>query len=221
MSMDISDTLAPKSDQLDAIDLATGPRIFTVKSVSKGDAEQPVQVHLVEFPRGPWRPSKNMRRVLAACWGVDASAWAGRRVELYRDPDVTFGKETPGGTRIAKLSHIDGRQTIPLLVSRGKSGTYFVDPLPTTAAPATAMAESPLGTGQTAAETVGAANPGGLIIDSEEAAARVIRAMNELQLRALKTLLGIEGTTTKAALATELYDARAGHPAEGVLLEIA
>lgn len=218
--MDITDTLAPKSDQLDSIDLTDGPRIFTVKSVSKGNDEQPVQVHLVEFPR-PWRPSKNMRRVLAACWGTDASAWAGRRVELFRDPDVTFGKETPGGTRIAKLSHIDGEQAVPLLVSRGKSATYVVEPLSETAAPAAATAESPREPVQIAATPAGAANPGGLIINSVDDAKRVINAMNELQLRALKTLLGIDAPITKTALADELYDKRAGHPAEAVLLEIA
>lgn len=128
--MDITDTLAPNSDQLDAVDLAaTGPRVFTVKSVSKGDPEQPVQVHLVEFPRGPWRPGKNMRRVLAACWGADASAWAGRRVELYCDAAVMFGREAVGGIRIVRLSHIDKVQQVPLIVSRGKSAVYTVQPL--------------------------------------------------------------------------------------------
>jgi hypothetical protein len=133
--MDITDSLAPASDQLDAIELATGPRIFTVESVSKGSLEQPVQVHLVEFPR-PWRPSKGMRRVLAACWGTDASEWTGRRVELYYDETVTFGKETPGGTRIKALSHIDKPTKVPLLIARGKSGSVTVQPLsadPTTA----------------------------------------------------------------------------------------
>jgi hypothetical protein len=133
--MDITDSLAPASDQLDAIELATGPRIFTVESVSKGSFEQPVQVHLVEFPR-PWRPSKGMRRVLAACWGTDASEWTGRRVELYYDETVTFGKETPGGTRIKALSHIDKPTKVPLLIARGKSGSVTVQPLsaePTTA----------------------------------------------------------------------------------------
>lgn len=127
--MDISETLAPTSDQLDAIELVAGPRIFEVESVTKGSAEQPVQVHLVGFPR-PWRPSKGMRRVLAACWGAEASAWVGRRVELYFDPEVTFGKEKPGGTRIKRLSHIDDPKKIPLLVTRGKSATYVVQPLP-------------------------------------------------------------------------------------------
>lgn len=51
MPLDISDTLAPNSDQLDAVDLLSGPRIFTVASASRGNAEQPVNVHLVEFPR--------------------------------------------------------------------------------------------------------------------------------------------------------------------------
>jgi hypothetical protein len=128
-AFDISDTLAPDSDQLDAIDLTSGPRIFTVKSVNKGNAEQPVQVHLVEFPR-PWRPGKNMRRVLAACWGVEASAWAGRRVELYCDPAVKFGGDVVSGTRISKLSGIDRVMKVSLLISRGKSATYTVDPLP-------------------------------------------------------------------------------------------
>ena len=127
--MDISDTLAPTSDQLDAVDLLSGPRTFTIERVSKGNAEQPVQIHLAEFPR-PWRPGKSMRRVLAACWGTDASKYVGRRVELYCDPDVSFGKEKVGGTRLRALSHIDKRQTVPLLVSRGKSAMYHVDPLP-------------------------------------------------------------------------------------------
>lgn len=126
--MDITDTLAPTSDQLDAIELVAGPRIFTVDRVTAGNSEQPVQVYFSDFPR-PWRPSKGMRRVLAACWGADASVWAGRRVELFRDPSVTFGKDTPGGTRIRALSHIDGQKKVPLLVSRGKSAVFVVEPL--------------------------------------------------------------------------------------------
>jgi hypothetical protein len=126
--MDISDTLAPKSDQLDAVDLLGGPQTFTVTKVSKGNAEQPVNVHLAEFPR-VWRPGKSMRRVLAHCWGTDASQWVGRRVTLYCDESVTFGNDVVGGTRIAALSHIDGRKKIPLLVKRGKSATFTVEPL--------------------------------------------------------------------------------------------
>jgi len=127
--MDISDTLQPNSDQLDAIELAPGPRTFTIEDVSRGNAEQPVNIHLRELDR-PWRPGKSMRRVLAACWGTDASAYIGRRVRLYFDPNVTFGKEKVGGTRIAALSHLDGDKRVPLLVARGKSATFVVKPLP-------------------------------------------------------------------------------------------
>ena len=126
--MDISDSLAPNSDQLDAVDLLGGPMTFTVTKVTKGTDEQPVNVHLAEFDR-PWRPGKSMRRVLAACWGTDASQWVGRRVRLYCDPEVMFGRDKVGGTRISRLSHIDKTQRVPLLVSRGKSATYTVEPL--------------------------------------------------------------------------------------------
>ena len=70
-----------------------------------------------------------MRRVLAYCWGVDASQWVGRRVRLFCDPAVRFGSELVGGTRIEALSHIDKPKTVPLLVSRGRSATYHVEPL--------------------------------------------------------------------------------------------
>lgn len=129
MSFDISETLAPKSDQLDAVDLLGGPQTFTITKVSKGNAEQPVNVHLAEFPR-VWRPGKSMRRVLAACWGTESSEWVGRRVTLYCDESVTFGNDVVGGTRISHLSHIDKRKSVPLLVKRGKSATYTVEPLP-------------------------------------------------------------------------------------------
>jgi hypothetical protein len=54
---------------------------------------------------------------------------------LFADEKVKFGNDTPGGTRISRLSHIDGTQHAPILVSQGKPGTYKVDPLPE-AAPA-------------------------------------------------------------------------------------
>lgn len=136
--MDITDSLAPNSDQLDAIDLVGGARVFTVTEVSKGNAEQPVQVHLAEFPR-VWRPGKSMRRVLAAGWGTDASKWAGRRVELFCDPDVVFGGAAVGGTRISRMSHIDKALKVPLLIKHGKSAVFTVQPLPDAPTPAPAI----------------------------------------------------------------------------------
>lgn len=133
---DISETLAPKSQQLDNIELADGPRTFTVdRVVVKPGAEQPLDVYFVEFPR-PWRPGVNQRRALGFCWTNDSSTWAGRRVRLFRDPDVKFGNDKPGGTRISHLSHITKTMHAPVLLSQGRMGTYTVEPLVEDAAPA-------------------------------------------------------------------------------------
>jgi len=134
--MDMSASIAPKSDQLDAIELAAGPRTFTIAEVTKHNVEQPWNLHLAEFPR-PWRPSKSMLRVMAAAWGLDGSKWAGNRVTLFCDPTVQFGNETVGGTRISHMSGIDKALKLPLLVKRGKSALFTVQPLPAEA-PATA-----------------------------------------------------------------------------------
>lgn len=127
---DISETLAPNSNQLDNIDLRGGPpRIFTVTKVDvRVGADQPVSVHLAEFDR-PWKPGKNMRRVLAHCWGRESDNWVGKRVELFSDEKVTFGNDKTGGTRISRVSDIDRAQHAPILLSQGKPGTYTVEPL--------------------------------------------------------------------------------------------
>jgi hypothetical protein len=133
--MDITQALAPKSDQLDAVDLlGSPPQVFTITSVSEGNAEQPVQIGLAEFPR-VWRPSKGMLRVLAHCWGKVTAEWVGRKVELYCDPDVMFGPDRVGGVRISRLSNIEKRTPVPMIIKRGKGGSWNVDPLPADAAP--------------------------------------------------------------------------------------
>lgn len=127
--MDITDTLAPKSDQMDAEDLIGGERTFTVESVNRGSVEQPVEIRLAEFPRC-FRPSKTVRRILAAAWGTDATAWVGRRMTLFRDPTVMFGNDAVGGIRVSALSHIDKPITLALMAKRGKRSTFTVNPLP-------------------------------------------------------------------------------------------
>ena len=132
--MDLTKALAPKSDQLDFADLdGLAPQVFTITDVSENGSEladqQPVNITLAEFPR-VWRPSKGMLRVLADNWGKDVAVWVGRKVELYGDPEVYFGKEKRGGTRISRLSHIPKRNTT-LVNPRGGRGAYWsVAPLP-------------------------------------------------------------------------------------------
>lgn len=177
MSFDISETLVANSDQLDAVDLVGGPRIFTVEKVSKGNAEQPVQVHLVEFDR-MWRPSKSMRRVLAAAWGSDASTWTGRKVELYCDPAVMFGGQAVGGTRIARMSHIDKVLKVPLLIKRGKSAIFTVQPLPADAVTQTRTPD--LKALAAAFKAAGIADKAGMLTFAVEVAGRDLASAGDL-----------------------------------------
>lgn len=127
--MDLSSTTTPDSSQVNADDLIAGPLTFTVTRVSAGNAEQPVNIHLAETER-TYRPSKSMRRVLVNAWGSEGDAYAGRRLTLYRDPTVRFGKDVTGGIKISHLSHIDRPLTLALTVTRGKRANHTVDPLP-------------------------------------------------------------------------------------------
>lgn len=128
--MNLTESIAPKSDQLNAEDLLSGPRTVQVESVTKGSVEQPVNIHLLEFPGRPFRPSKTVRRILVAAWGAEASAYVGRQMSLYRDPAVRFGGQDVGGIRVSHLSHIEKRLTLALTVTRGKRAPYVVEPLP-------------------------------------------------------------------------------------------
>jgi len=130
--MDLTESIAPRSDQLDAIELVSGPRIFTIERVSAHNAEQPFNFHLIDFPR-VWRPGKSMRRVIVAAWGSTAVNYIGRSIELYCDPTVDFGGVAVGGTRISRMSGIDKPLKVPLLIKRGKSAVFTVNPLPTSA----------------------------------------------------------------------------------------
>ena len=133
--MDITATTEPRSDQQNFDDYGAGPKTVTIERVCAGSTEQPVEIHLVEYPGRPYKPSKSMRRVLVACWGPEASTYIGRRMRLYGDPSVKYGGIAVGGIKIGGLSHIDKRTTVALTVTRGKRAPHVVEPLPDTPAP--------------------------------------------------------------------------------------
>ena len=133
MTLDITDTLAPNSSQVNADDFVGRTAVVTVAGVEKIAGDQPLAVHLHEFPGRPWKPGKTVRRILAAAWGTDASQWAGRRAELFTDQEVTFGKVKVGGIRVSRLSHLDKPLSLALTATRGKKQTHRVDPLPDSA----------------------------------------------------------------------------------------
>jgi hypothetical protein len=139
--MDLTASIAPKSDQINADDLISGPRTFTVESVTEGSTEQPFNIHLVENPGRPYRPSKSMRRVLVMAWGKESDDWpTGGRITLFRDPEVKFGRDEVGGIKISHLSHIDRPMTFALTEKRGSRKPHTVEPLPD-AGPPTATAD--------------------------------------------------------------------------------
>ena len=132
--MDIGDTILAKSDQVNAVDLAV-PVTVTVEGVDVVGGDQPVNIHLREFPGKAYRPSKSMRRVLVKLWGPRSADYAGRRLTIYNDPSVTWAGKAVGGIRISHASHIDKPVTMSLALAKGKLAPFTVQPLPDAPAP--------------------------------------------------------------------------------------
>lgn len=128
--MDISKTIAPKTDQLNGDDLIAGPRTITITRVTEGaSSEQPVNVYFQGDDGKPWRPCKTMRRLLVLVWGKDAKEYTGRSLTLYRDAKVRFGSDAVGGVRVSHMTHIDETRSLALTASKGKKATVTVHPL--------------------------------------------------------------------------------------------
>lgn len=127
--MDLTESIAPRSDQVNADDLVGGPITYTIREVIQGKAESPFDFMLVETDRA-YRPSKTMRRLIVAAWGPEAGDYAGRRLTLYREPSIRFGGAVVGGIRISHMSHISKRIEEKFQTTRGKRETFTVDPLP-------------------------------------------------------------------------------------------
>jgi hypothetical protein len=93
-------TIVPKSDQLNADDLLTGPITVTITGVRRGSVEQPVIVDIEGYEGRPYKPGKSMRRVLISAYGDEPKQWIGKQLTLYCDPEVKFGGVKVGGIRI-------------------------------------------------------------------------------------------------------------------------
>jgi hypothetical protein len=122
-------SIVPKSDQLNADDLVTGPITVTITGVKKGDKEQPISVEIEGHQ--PYKPCKTCRRVLIATFGDEPAAWIGQRMTLYCDPSVLWGGVKVGGIRISHLSGLACPRTFMLTHSRGKRSEVTIHPLAT------------------------------------------------------------------------------------------
>lgn len=123
---DLSATIAPKSDQLNADDLIAGPRTVVVTRVTSGSTEQPIAIHYEGDDGKPYYPCKSMRRLMVALWGPNGNAYPGRGLTLYRDPKVKWGGIEVGGIRISHMTHIDGDQVMSLTESKSKRAPHRV-----------------------------------------------------------------------------------------------
>lgn len=107
---DIRTTLEAKSDQLNATDIMGFDLVIRVRSVTVGGSkEQPISVYFEGDNNRPWKPSKGMRRVLAAGWGFETDNWIGKSVKLHFDSSVKYAGKEVGGIRIKAMSDIDQR----------------------------------------------------------------------------------------------------------------
>lgn len=126
--MKLRDTITPKSDQLNADDMITGPITVTITGVRRGSKDQPV---IIDIDGGyqPYKPCKSMRRVMITAWGDNGADWVGRSMTLYCDPSVKFGGVALGGVRISHMSNINSRLSIMLTTTRSRRSEYIVEPL--------------------------------------------------------------------------------------------
>jgi hypothetical protein len=127
----MSQTIAPKSDQLNADDLIGGPRTITITRVTgnEGNAEQPVNIFFEGDNGKPFRPCKSMRRVMVKIWGKDASKYAGQSMTLFRDPKVQWGGMEVGGIRISHMTGLEKKEVMALTASNRARKPYTVNPL--------------------------------------------------------------------------------------------
>ena len=125
----VLESIEPKSDQLNADDMLTGPITVTVTDVKKGiTKEQPI---VVEIDGGfkPYKPCKSMRRVLILMWGDKPKEWIGKRLCLFCDPSVMFGGAKVGGIRIKSMSGITASTSILLTATRGRKAEFKIESL--------------------------------------------------------------------------------------------
>jgi len=128
--IDMTETIEAKSDQLNAIDLIGGPIQVKLTAVKKVAGDQPISINYENDNGKPWKPCKNMRRVMVKVWGKDAEAYAGRSLVLFNDPNVKWAGKEQGGIRISHMSDMEkDNERITLQESRGKVVNWLVKAL--------------------------------------------------------------------------------------------
>lgn len=130
MTLDVSKMCAARSDQINAIDLISGPRIAKITDVKLfSETDQPIHVVLDGDSKRPWKCSKTSVRALAALYSSDASNWIGKHIEIYCDETVLWGGQQVGGIRQSRAEGITAPKRLTLTKSRQKKETVVINPL--------------------------------------------------------------------------------------------
>jgi len=136
---DIRETIAPKSDQMNADDLIGITKTIKITKVSKGGGDQPISVNYEGDNGKPFKPGLSMRRVMVQVWGDQGQDYVGKSMTLYRDPTVKWAGVEVGGIRISHMSHINESITMALTYAKTSRKPFTVQPLVVQAAPAPAV----------------------------------------------------------------------------------
>lgn len=117
--------------QISTSDFGGDPVVVTIKgfeTFKDPDSKDPRpkwKIHLREFDR-PFIPCVKMRRLIEAAWKKPRPEWTGRKMRLYLDPKVSYGKRRNiGGIRINGLSHWEGG-SISVEAGRGTQEVHSV-----------------------------------------------------------------------------------------------
>ncbi len=183
----LSDTIIPKSDQLNADQLLSGPMTITVTGVRRGNDEQPVVINYEGDNGRPYKPCKSMRKVLIFAWGDDGREWVGRSMTLFNDPNVKYGGVKVGGIRISHMSHIQSDIALSLAVTRGKKEPTMIKKL--AGAPAAAKQAKPEPSGPSDADV--------------KASKRALMAEAEQGMDALKAAWGATAADMRKAISPD------------------
>jgi len=127
--IDVSKTIEPKSDQMNADDLIAGARTIKITGVKITDGEQSVSIEYEGGEGKPYKPCKSMRRLLVKAWGRNGEAYIGRSLTVFNDAKVKWAGEEVGGIRISHMSDIEERFTMMVTMSRGRRSPVVIEPL--------------------------------------------------------------------------------------------
>lgn len=210
---DMRPTIVPKSDQLNADDLISGPRTVTITAVSvRPGTEQPVAISFEGDDRKPYKPCKSMCRVMVAMWGPDAKEYAGRSMTLYRDPKVKWAGLEVGGIRISHMSHIERDHVMALTETRSSRKPFTVKPLATKAQPQTEQPHPPAEPDPQATRAAGDASHGMAPRETQEQSRFVGDVQEAMKREWTKESLAEEGgmiaEALKACQAAEEVDSK-------------